>query len=178
MDASTPITHPDALPVVVIGAGPVGLAAAAHLADRGLPFVVLEAGREPGAAVLQWGHIRTFTPWRYLTDPTAEKLLAPTGWTRPGTTVPPTGAELVDHYLRPLAALLADGIRYGHRVLAVSRDGMDKSRSLGPGRAPVPRPGPRRRRRRARPAGPCGHRRLGHLGAPEPAGRLRPACGR
>ncbi|WP_440074219.1 FAD-dependent oxidoreductase, partial [Streptosporangium sp. OZ121] len=32
-------------PVVVIGAGPVGLAAAAHLATRGLDFLVLEAGQ-------------------------------------------------------------------------------------------------------------------------------------
>ena len=32
------------LPVAVIGAGPVGLAAAAHLAERGVPFVVFEAG--------------------------------------------------------------------------------------------------------------------------------------
>lgn len=54
------------LPVVVIGAGPVGLAAAAHLADRELPFLVLEAGDEVGAAVSEWGHIRTFTPWRYI----------------------------------------------------------------------------------------------------------------
>ena len=32
-------------PVVVIGAGPVGLAAAAELAERGIDFVVLESGR-------------------------------------------------------------------------------------------------------------------------------------
>ena len=38
----------DGLPVVVIGAGPVGLAAAAHLHERGLPFTVLEAGDTPG----------------------------------------------------------------------------------------------------------------------------------
>lgn len=68
------------LPVVVIGAGPVGLAAAAHLTDRGLAFLVLEAGHEVGSAVSEWGHIRTFTPWQYIVDPTAEKLLAPTGW--------------------------------------------------------------------------------------------------
>ena len=39
------------LPVAVIGAGPVGLAAAAHLAERGIPFTVLEAGDRPAAAV-------------------------------------------------------------------------------------------------------------------------------
>ncbi|WP_199424919.1 NAD(P)-binding domain-containing protein [Actinotalea solisilvae] len=119
------------LPVVVIGAGPIGLAAAAHLTDRGLPFVVLEAGDDVGAAVSQWGHIRTFTPWRYIVDATAEALLAPTGWARPTTPVPPTGAELVEHYLRPLGALVGAHVRLGERVVAVSRAGMDKMRSVG-----------------------------------------------
>ncbi|WP_440902006.1 NAD(P)-binding domain-containing protein [Actinosynnema sp.] len=119
------------LPVAVVGAGPVGLAAAAHLADRGLPFLVLEAGDEVGAAVSEWGHIRTFTPWQYIVDATAEKLLAPTGWAPPATPVPPTGAELVEHYLLPLGRLFADQVRVGTRVLAVSRAGMDKTRSIG-----------------------------------------------
>ncbi|MDT0164027.1 FAD-dependent oxidoreductase [Actinotalea sp. AC32] len=119
------------LPVVVIGAGPIGLAAAAHLTDRGLPFLVLEAGDAVGASVREWSHIRTFTPWRYVVDPTAEKLLAPTGWTRPSTPVPPTGAELVEHYLEPLARVVGDSVRLGTRVVAVSREGMDRSRSVG-----------------------------------------------
>ncbi|HEY3868367.1 MAG TPA: FAD-dependent oxidoreductase [Actinocrinis sp.] len=46
------------LPVVVIGAGPVGLAAAAHLAERGMAFTVLEAGTEPAAAVRDCGLVR------------------------------------------------------------------------------------------------------------------------
>ncbi|MEV7891797.1 FAD-dependent oxidoreductase, partial [Streptomyces sp. NPDC088357] len=41
----------DQLPVVVIGAGPVGLAAAAHLVERGLDPLVLEAGPAAGSAV-------------------------------------------------------------------------------------------------------------------------------
>ena len=125
---STPTTT---LPVAVIGAGPVGLAAAAHLRDRGLDFVVLEAGDSVGAAVLGWAHIRTFTPWQYIADPTAEKLLAPTGWTRPDTKVPPTGRNLAESYLEPLAALFGEKIRLGQRVVAVSREGLDKSRTLG-----------------------------------------------
>jgi thioredoxin reductase len=118
-------------PVVVIGAGPVGLAAAAHLTARRVPFLVLEAGDRVGAAVRGWGHIRTFTPWQYIADPTAETLLATAGWTRPATPLPPTGDELVERYLEPLADVLGDAVRVGHRVLAVSRDGMDKSLSLG-----------------------------------------------
>ena len=119
------------LPVAVIGAGPVGLAAAAHLTERGLPVVVLEAGGDVGAAVRDWGHIRTFTPWQYIVDATAEKLLAPTGWTRPETKVPPTGKQLAEQYLEPLAAVLGDSVRLGQRVTAVSRDGLDKSRTVG-----------------------------------------------
>jgi len=119
------------LPVVVIGGGPVGLAAAAHLTDRNLPVLVLEAGAQVGAAMSAWGHIRTFTPWQYIVDATAEKLLAPTGWVRPAGRQSPTGADIVERYLRPLAAALGDVVRTGTRVIAVSRDGLDLSRTVG-----------------------------------------------
>ena len=49
------------LPVVVIGAGPQGLAAAAHLVERDQPVLVLEAGESAAAAVSQWGHVRLFS---------------------------------------------------------------------------------------------------------------------
>lgn len=127
----------DALPVIVIGAGPVGLAAAAHLTDRDIPSLVLEAGDHVGAAMRQWGHIRTFTPWQYLVDQTAEKVLAPTGWTRPAERQSPTGADIVERYLVPLAGALGpDVVRTGARVLAVSRAGLDRSRSAGRGGRP------------------------------------------
>ncbi|MGH3505910.1 MAG: NAD(P)-binding protein [Nocardioidaceae bacterium] len=123
------------LPVVVIGAGPVGLAAAAHLLDRGLRPLVLEVGSDVGAAVSAWGHVRTFTPWKYIVDEVAEKLLAPTGWTNPASSLggtPPTGCDIVSRYLRPLAAALGTGVvRTGARVVAITKQGLDKGRSLG-----------------------------------------------
>ncbi|ROO87533.1 FAD dependent oxidoreductase [Actinocorallia herbida] len=127
-------TAPDGEPpVVVIGAGPVGLAAAAHLAERGLGFLVLEAGETVGAAVADWGHVRLFSPWRYDVDAAARRLLEAEGWTAPEPEVLPTGADLVRDYLTPLAAVpaLAGRIRTGARVLAVTRQGVDTTRTIG-----------------------------------------------
>jgi thioredoxin reductase len=126
-------THIDRLPIVVIGAGPVGLAAAAHLADRGIAFTVLEAGDSPAAAVRQWGHVRLFSPWRYNIDVAAAKLLADAGWVRPDDDILPTGRQLADDYLQPLADLpaLKPHIRYGVRITAATRLGLDRVRTAG-----------------------------------------------
>jgi 2-polyprenyl-6-methoxyphenol hydroxylase-like FAD-dependent oxidoreductase len=128
----------DGLPVVVIGAGPVGLAAAAHLTERDLPFVVIEAGNGPAAAVGQWGHVRVFSPWRYNIDPAARHLLTEAGWVEPDPDVLPTGGQLVADYLRPLADLPAmkPHMRYGVRVVAITRDGMDRVRTARRDAAP------------------------------------------
>ncbi|MFI2649160.1 FAD-dependent oxidoreductase [Micromonospora fulviviridis] len=126
------------LPVAVIGAGPVGLAAAAHLHERGLPFVVLEAGDTAGAAVREWGHVRLFSPWRYDIDAAARRLLDGTGWVSPDLDALPTGAELAADYLQPLAALpaLKPHLRYRARVEAVSRLGLDRLRTAGRDQTP------------------------------------------
>jgi len=128
----------DHLPVVVIGAGPVGLAAAAHLIERGVEPLVVEQGDAVGAAVSSWGHVRLFSPWRYDVDAAAVRLLEPTGWRSPDPDTLPTGAELVADYLVPLAALpqVAERLRLGARVIGVTRDGADKTRSLGRDRRP------------------------------------------
>ncbi len=115
------------LPVVVIGAGPTGLAAAAHLAEHGLTTLVLETGAQAGAAVRQWGHVRLFSTWAELTDPAAEKLLAPTGWTKPDTRTYPTGADWAAQYLQPLADVLGEAVRYGATVTGISRAGRDRT---------------------------------------------------
>ncbi len=132
----------DDLPVVVIGAGPVGLAAAAHLLERGLEPLVLEAGDRAGAAVAAWGHVRLFSPWEYDVDAAAVRLLEQTGWEPPASDELPTGADLVGRYLAPLSTTpqLAPRIRTGTRVVAVTRQGVDKTRSVGrDGRAYVVR---------------------------------------
>ncbi|WP_406447604.1 NAD(P)-binding domain-containing protein [Streptomyces sp. NBC_00876] len=114
------------LPVVVIGAGPVGLAAAAHLAGRGITPLVLESGPVAGAAVRGWAHVRLFSTWGEVTDPAAEKLLAPTGWTRPDADAYPSGGEWAERYLQPLADALGERVRFGVTVTGVSRAGRDR----------------------------------------------------
>lgn len=118
-------------PAVIIGAGPIGLATAAHLAERGLPFVVLESGPAAGAAITSWGHTRLFSPWQYNLDSAAQRLLEASGWTAPDAEALPTGHELREQYLEPLAQLpqLAESIRYDARVTAISRAGIDKTRT-------------------------------------------------
>jgi thioredoxin reductase len=114
------------LPVVVVGAGPAGLAAAAHLLEHGLEPLVLEAGPGAGAAVSQWSHVRLFSPWSELVDPASERLLKEAGWSRPDDAAYPTGGEWVASYLAPLAAALGERVRFGARVVGVARRGRDR----------------------------------------------------
>ncbi|MFE9406332.1 NAD(P)-binding domain-containing protein [Streptomyces sp. NPDC006530] len=114
------------LPCVIIGAGPIGLAAAAHLVERGLEPLVLEAGPAAGSAVRDWSHVRLFSTWAEVVDPAAERLLAPTGWARPDAAGCPTGGDWVARYLQPLADVLGDRVRCGARVTGVSRAGRDR----------------------------------------------------
>jgi thioredoxin reductase len=126
------------LPVAIIGGGPIGLSAAAHLSSRGERFVLLEAGPAVGASVSAWGHVQVFSPWRHDTDPVARALLGAAGWKEPDPDALPTGAEIVAEYLRPLAALptIAPHVRVGTRVVAVARAGHDKLKT--PGRDETP----------------------------------------
>ncbi|QSB06745.1 FAD-dependent oxidoreductase [Natronoglycomyces albus] len=124
-------SRPPAATAIVIGAGPVGLATAAHLLERGIHPTVVESGPHIASAVRSWGHIRMFSPWRYNLDAASVRLLEKTGWSSPDLDALPTGAELVGLYLEPLAEELSAYVRLGSTVEAVSRQGMDKSRTIG-----------------------------------------------
>jgi len=114
------------------------MAAAVHLLARGETPLVIEQGGSVGAGVRSWGHVKLFTPWRYAVDARAVDVLTSSGWIMPDADIHPTGNELVERYLEPLAALpqLSECIRLNRRVVAVTRDGFDKMKSPGRDDAP------------------------------------------
>jgi thioredoxin reductase len=126
------------LPVAVIGGGPVGLAAAAHLVTRGVAVKLYEAGETVAANVRDWGHVRLFSPWGFNTDGAATAILRRHGWQAPPADALPTGHDLYAAYLQPLAATpeLSHVIETGVRVRNVARDGIDKVVSRGRGDHP------------------------------------------
>lgn len=126
------------LPVAIIGAGPVGLAAAVQVQQRGMTPIVLEAGPSAGHNISSWGHVRVFSPWKYNVDAAARELLESTGWTMPDPEHFPTGQEIVEQYLVPLSEHpdLASMIRYDSRVIAVSRMNRDKMKDAGREQSP------------------------------------------
>ena len=166
------------LPVAVIGAGPVGPR------GRGAPSARAAWSRwcsrpatAVGASVREWGHVRVFSPWEYDIDPTAAELLERHGWDAPAGDEYPTGAEIVERYLEPLAALpeiaaatapqRARGRRHPRAASTSSRTpGATRRRSSCASSATASRSALSRARR---------HRRVGHMDATEPARRRRPA---
>lgn len=121
------------LPIAVIGAGPVGLAAAANLVDRGQKFVLLEAGPKVGSNINEWNHVRLFSTWKYNIDKVAKKLLVESGWESPSLDTLPTGKELVEQYLEPLANLpeIKEHLKLNSKVISISKKGLDKMKDSG-----------------------------------------------
>jgi len=121
------------LPVAIIGAGPVGLAAAAHLSVRNQPFILFEVGSSVASNILSWKHIRVFSPWRYNIDKAARQLLSETNWQAPDDEGLPTGEELYNQYFKPLAELpsINPHIHLDSKVLSIGRKNIDKMKTWG-----------------------------------------------
>ncbi|MBZ0287654.1 MAG: NAD(P)-binding protein, partial [Anaerolineae bacterium] len=130
--------HNPLLPVAVIGAGPVGLAAAAHLIERGETPIIFESGANVGANVRAWAHVRMFSPWEFTVDSATKRLLEAHGWQMPPKDGLPTGSDLVEKYMQPFAALpeVTPYLHLNARVVAVSRRHIDKMKDSGREDAP------------------------------------------
>lgn len=126
------------LPVAVIGAGPVGLAAAAHLIERGETPIIFERGEQVGANMRDWAHVRMFSPWEFTVDSASARLLESHGWQHPPKAELPTGGQMFSQYLKPLADLpeIVPHLRLGARVVAITRRGTDKMKDAGRDSAP------------------------------------------
>ncbi len=119
------------LPIVIIGAGPIGLAAAAHLVEQKQAFILLEAGHEIAHNIRTWGHVTLFSPWRYNINKAAKALLDISGWVEPNLDTLPTGHELIDLYLKPLSELvqIKPNIQLNAKVVGISRQLNDKMKT-------------------------------------------------
>jgi len=119
------------LPIAIIGGGPIGLAAAAHLTLRNMPFVLFEAGGSVGHNFLSWQHVRVFSPWNYNIDKAAERLLVETGWIAPDKDALPTGGDIVHDYLSPLYKhpSIEPHVQLNSEVLSIGRQGLDKMKT-------------------------------------------------
>ena len=106
-----------------------------------------EAGERVAANMRSWGHVQLFTPWSMSVSPRMRAVLNGAGEredavsaSRPES-VPdsdrcPTGMELVDRVLEPVARLpeIAPRLRLGTRVIEIGREGLLKNEEVGTGR--------------------------------------------
>ncbi|MCW7541004.1 NAD(P)-binding protein [Aquabacterium sp. A7-Y] len=124
--------------MAILGAGPVGLAASARLVERGLKPLILEAGDSVGAHLLQYPHVRLFSPWRYNLDAAVSAQLRATGWLPPSLDELPLAGELVSRLLQPYAQLphVSAALHLQTRAVSISREGFDKTKTQGRERAP------------------------------------------
>lgn len=119
--------------IAILGAGPVGLEAALAASERGFSFKLYETAPHVGGNIRQWGHVRLFTPWETNVSLRMRHHLEAAGAGVPSGDTCPTGDELVDRVLTPVAALpeIAPYLRLSTRVIAVGRSRLLKHESIG-----------------------------------------------
>lgn len=133
-----PFSDQRKLPVAIIGGGPVGLAAASHLVTKGESFILFESAEHIAGNISTWSHVRVFSPWQYNIDKAAKQLLEASGWTAPDKGGLPTGGQIIEQYLAPLAELpeMKPFIHLQTKVIAVSRKGLSKIKTANREKVP------------------------------------------
>jgi pyridine nucleotide-disulfide oxidoreductase len=118
--------------IAILGAGPTGLEAALAAAEAGHPFTLYEASPSVAGNVRAWGHVRLFTPWEMNVSPRVRRHLEAAGREVPGGSGCPSGHDLAEKVLEPLAALpeIAPRLRLGTRVLGIGRQGLLKHEEI------------------------------------------------
>ncbi|HVT59984.1 MAG TPA: hypothetical protein VHR45_16505 [Thermoanaerobaculia bacterium] len=118
--------------IAILGAGPIGLEAALAAAASGFPFTLYESAPTAAGNVRSWGHVRLFTPWEINVSPRMSRRLAAAGAEVPSGADCPTGRELAERLLDPVAALpeIAPRLRLGTRALAIGRLGLLKHEEI------------------------------------------------
>ncbi len=142
MVSSQDSNPPSATSLVIIGAGPIGLEAAARAAVADIDVVVLEK-ESIGHHIRLWGHVRLFSPFYVNHSDWGTRLLSEAF---PDLELPLaqaylTGSDYVRQYLEPLARLpqLRDRVLEGVEVVSIGRDRIGKKDLIGdPERARYP----------------------------------------
>ncbi|MCI0378276.1 MAG: NAD(P)-binding domain-containing protein [Gemmataceae bacterium] len=118
--------------IAILGAGPIGLEAAAYAQALGMPFTVYERGRI-GEHLHRWGHVRLFSPFGMNATPLGRSLILKNvpKFEFPADDACITGREHVSSYLMPLAETLEDRIQTDTLVLQVGRRGLLKEDQPG-----------------------------------------------
>jgi putative flavoprotein involved in K+ transport len=113
--AASGLPETERIETVVIGGGQAGLSTGYHLAQRGLPFVILDANERIGDSWRKrWDSLRLFTPARYNALP---------GLSFPGRGNSFSSKDEVADYLEAYAARFELPVRTGVRVDRLSRNG-------------------------------------------------------
>ena len=109
------VREPESVETVVVGGGQAGLSVGYHLAQRGLPFVILDANERIGDSWRKrWDSLRLFTPARF-------SGLSGMPFPAPAQSFP-TKDEVAD-YLESYASRFELPVRTGVRVDGLSRNG-------------------------------------------------------
>jgi len=91
--------------VVIIGAGPIGLAMAARLVESKISFLIIERGISVGANILEWGDVQLFTDWQESVDYRSYQLFKKFDASISLPSQNPTGKELTNDFLIGLSSV-------------------------------------------------------------------------